>query len=87
MRRVFFLEKFILSHALSAIKQDNTVIFFIFTPCMAHTHQCRHYGASGWVCFNKNKKTPKRVFWIFGRTYCAIHELSLFMICCSLEKK
>ena len=36
MRRVFFLEKFILSHALSAIKQDNTVIFFIFTPCMAH---------------------------------------------------
>ena len=36
MRRVFFLEKFILLHALSAIKQDNTVIFFIFTPCMAH---------------------------------------------------
>ena len=35
---------------------------------------------------NLIKKTPKRVFLIFGRAICAIHELMIYANCCCLGK-
>ena len=36
---------------------------------------------------NPTKKPQECGFVIFGRTYCAIHELIRYAICCSLGKK